>query len=54
MLIKAYAKKLPGIYLEKIWFKERFAACKQMIGIHKMSPLLVRLNLTQMFTTYDI
>ena len=39
--------------LKKIWFKERFASCKQLFSIHKMSPLLLRINLPQIFTIYD-
>ena len=27
---------------------------QQMFGIHKMSPLLLRINLSQIFTIYDI
>ena len=39
--------------LKKIWFKERFSSCKQLFSIHKMSPLLLKINLPQIFTIYD-
>ena len=39
---------------KKTWFKEWFASYKKMFGIRKMSPLLPRINLPQIFTIYDI
>ena len=39
---------------KKVWFKERFASSKQMFRIDKMSPKLLRMNLPQIFTIYDI
>ena len=39
---------------KKIRFKKKFASCKQMFNIRKMSPLLLRINLPQIFTIYDI
>ena len=47
-------KNFLGTSWKKIWFQERFASCKQMFGMDKMSPLLLRINLPQIFTIYDI
>ena len=53
--LKHYTLKIfLGTNWTKIWFKERFASCKQIFGIHKMSPFLLRTNLPQIFTIYDI
>ena len=43
-----------GTNWTKIWFKKRFALCKQMFGMRNMSPLLLRTNLSQIFIIYDI
>ena len=32
---------------------ERFDSCKQMFRTHRMSSLLLRINLSQIFTIYD-
>ena len=39
---------------KKIRFQEIFASSKQMFSIDKISPMLLRMNLPQIFTTYDI
>ena len=33
---------------------ERFPSCKQMFGVYKMSPLLLRINFSEIYTIYDI
>ena len=38
---------------KKIGLQKRFTLSKQLFGIDKMSPLLLRLNLPQIFPIYD-
>ena len=39
---------------KKIGFQETFTSSKQMFSIDKMSPMLLKMSLPQIFTVYDI